>query len=154
MTKSEIEHQNRNMKTNQQLRMGLLAGLVLAAIVGCSKPEAKMTTLEGRWIGFQGGHPDATCTLVISGTQLDYRGAQSNDWCRGSFVLNEEAQPMQLDLTMQAISDPDYVGKTALGIYELKGGELRVAVAEPGSGQRPANLAGEQGVRVFSFKRE
>lgn len=132
----------------------MLAGLLLAGFCGCSKPAAEKATLEGRWTGYVLGQPGAKLTLIITGTHLDYRGAQSNDWCRGTFVLNESARPRQLDLKVEAMPTPEYVGETILGIYELNGNQLRVATAEPGSDQRPASLAGGNGVRVFSFTHE
>ncbi len=142
------------MNQPRHLKSCLLVGSLLACLIGCSKPALKSETLEGRWTGFEGDQPNAKCTLTITGTNLDYRGVQSNDWCRGTFVLNEWTQPRQLDLTIQEIADPQYAGKSLLGIYEFQGEALKVAVAEPGSAQRPAGLAGGQGVRVFTFKRD
>ena len=100
------------------------------------------------------GQPTAKCTLTISGAQFDYRGAQSNDWCRGTFVVNEQTQPKQIDMAIQEIAVQQYLGKTIPAIFELNGDELKVAAAEPGSAVRPASLGGGQGIRVFSFKRD
>lgn len=136
------------------LKSCLLIALLLASLAGCGKSTSKKAALEGRWIGFEPARPEARCVLIITGSQFDYRGALSNDWCRGTFVLNEQAEPRQLDLTLQEIAAPGYVGKVSLAIYELQADELKVAAAEPGTPSRPASLAGGPGVRVFSFKRE
>jgi uncharacterized protein (TIGR03067 family) len=110
-------------------------------------------TLDGRWTGGEARQPDARCTLAVSGNHVEYRGLQPGDWLRGSFVLNEQAHPMQMDLSIQQAGDMNIndVGTTALLIYELNGDQLRVAVAGP---ERPTNFAVGQGVRVFSFKRD
>src|SRR5262249_19590448 len=39
--------------------------------------------LEGRWKGSNTAHPGQTCTLNIAGDQIEYRGADPNDWIRG-----------------------------------------------------------------------
>jgi hypothetical protein len=54
---------------------------------------------------------------------LDHRGAQPNDYCLGTFVLNENVKPAQMDLTISESSDAKIVGKTMPVIYELNGND-------------------------------
>ena len=143
------------MKQFIPLKWSAPAMLAIAVVASCSRQTpASTASLDGNWTGFDAGQPTEKCTLAITGTQFNYHGAQSNDWCRGTFTLNEQTQPKQMDMTVQEISAPEYVGKTVLVVYELNGDELKVAAAEPGKNMRPARMAGEQGVRVFSFKRD
>jgi uncharacterized protein (TIGR03067 family) len=82
---------------------------------------------------------------------LDYRGAVSNDWVRGTFVLNESTRPMQMDLTIQE-GPPGNTPNTVPIIYERKGDKLKVAVS--GNGQRPVDFTPRGPVRIFAFERE
>jgi uncharacterized protein (TIGR03067 family) len=138
------------MKMMPHLKLFLLASLALAGFAGCGHKAAK-AGLEGRWTGYDVARPAEPCVVTINGNQLEYRGAQSNDWVRGTFVLNEAAQPKQMDLAVQE-APPGGAGKTYLVIYEQQGDEMKVAV--PGNGQRPVDFAAKPQVRVYSFKRD
>lgn len=141
------------MKTMSHLKLYLLAGLVLAGLAGCSHKPAK-PALDGRWTGFDVQRPNLKCTLSIDASQFEYHGADSNDWLRGTFVSNDKVQPAQIDLTLLEPTGTPFTGKTALGLYELQGNELKVAAAEPGSNLRPGSVGGGPNVRAFVFKRE
>jgi len=140
------------MNRLQQLKFSLMTYLLLAVAAGCGKQsEPAKPGLDGRWTGFDVGQPDAQCTLTIKGNHVDYRGASPTDWLRGTIALNEQAQPAQMDLTIEESGASSDVGTTALMIYELRGDELRVAASK---GERPTNLEGGERVRVFAFKRD
>jgi uncharacterized protein (TIGR03067 family) len=142
------------MKTMRQITMSGPAILLLAGIVSCSKQNSGKPALEGRWSGFEQGRPDNKLTLTLNGDRFAYWNASSNEWGRGTFVVNDTLQPAQMDLTFQECPTPQYVGKVALAIYELGQDELTFAGSEPGSLVRPTNIAGGQGVRTLTFKRE
>ena len=83
---------------------------------------------------------------------MEYRGAQADDWIRGSFISRDYKNPKQLDITAQ---EPTQVSnKTVLVIYILKGKKLTVAAGDMGSDQRPANFISGQHVDVFNFTRD
>ena len=153
-----LANQNRTAKANvnplNQLKLCGLAGLVLAGVIGCTaRSEPAKVGLDGRWTGYNVQQPEAMCTVTINGNQAEYRGAQPLDWLRGSFVLNEQAQPKQMDLNITDAGDINRndVGTTALMIYERRGDELKVAV----SGQeRPTNFTGGPNIRIYSFRRD
>ncbi|HEV2436264.1 MAG TPA: hypothetical protein VG077_09725 [Verrucomicrobiae bacterium] len=129
-----------------------LAVLLLSAAVGCSRQKTVKTSLEGQWLGYEASPPNAKCEVTISGDRLEYRGAESNDWCRGVFLLDEKTQPMHLDLTIQ--ESPQNVGATALAIYEQQSNDLKIAVAPPGDPQRPVDFISGPNTRVIIFKRQ
>lgn len=141
------------MKTPSRSNLGLLACLLLAALAGCSQPELKRATLEGRWGGFESGRTEKI-TLEFTGNRFAYWDAKTNEIGGGTFVVSDTVRPMQVDLTFERIVAPEHVGKVGLAIFELNGNELRFAGAEPGTPVRPTTLAGGQGVRVFVFNRE
>ncbi len=141
------------MNTLNLLKSCLFAGLFLAGVAGCSKQAAEKATVQGRWSGFEKGGTERI-TLALSGNQFTYWDAKSNEIGSGTFVVNDAVQPRQMDLTFEKIPAPQYVGKVGLAVFELQGDELKIAGSEPGSTQRPASIAGGQGVRVFTFKRE
>ncbi len=141
------------MNVWSQLKGCTLAGLVLAGAMGCSpRSEPAIHGLDGRWTGYDLQQPQAKCTLVVKADQLEYRGAQPGDWLRGSFVLHEQARPMQMDLSIEEGGEVNRndVGTTVLVIYERQGNVLKVAVS---SQERPANFAGGQNIHVFTFGR-
>lgn len=138
------------MKMMPHLKLCLLASLALAGLAGCGHKAAK-AGLEGRWTGYDVARPAEQCVVTINGNQLEYRGAQSNDWVRGTFVLNEAAQPKQMDLLVQE-PPQSATGKAILVIYEMQGDEMKVAV--PGTPERPADFSPKPQVRIFSFKRD
>jgi uncharacterized protein (TIGR03067 family) len=142
------------MNARNILIMCGLTILLVAGIVSCGKQKSEKASLEGRWSGFEQGRPDNRLSLTFSGDRFAYWNDQSNEWGRGTFLVDDKLQPMQMDLTFQECPAPQYVGKVALAIYELQQDELKFAGSEPGSPQRPTNIAGGQGVRTLTFKRE
>jgi hypothetical protein len=85
---------------------------------------------------------------------IPYWEAQSNEWARGKFVVNDQSQARQMDLTFQSGSASNSMGKVCLAAYELRGDELLLTAAEPGNTLRPPSLHGAVGVRVFKLKQQ
>jgi uncharacterized protein (TIGR03067 family) len=149
------KNQDREFKMNtlNLLKSCLFAGLFLTGVAGCGKQVTEKATIQGRWSGFEAGSTEKI-TLAFRGDQFTYWDAKSKEIGSGTFVVNDAAQPKQMDLTFQRIPAPEYVGKVGLAVFELQGDELKIAGSEPGSTQRPASIAGGQGVRMFTLKRE
>jgi RNA polymerase sigma factor (sigma-70 family) len=117
------------------------------AEAGFSKPSN--LTLEGHWKGTNSAHPGQSCSLNISGDQIEYRGADPNDWLRGTFVLNENANPKQLNLT---ILEP--VKGFVLCLYQADGDKITIAAAEHGTLRRPSGFSPSHQVDVLELQRE
>jgi RNA polymerase sigma factor (sigma-70 family) len=111
--------------------------------------ESSKQTLQGHWTGSNTAHPSQTCTLNISGDQIEYRGTDPNDWLRGTFVLNENAEPQQLNVT---ILEP--AKGFIVGIYEVKGDTATIAVAPHGSSQRPVDFTPGPQVDVLELQHD
>lgn len=131
----------------------LVASLFLAGVAGCGQKAEQKATLEGRWSGYE-SRDNQKITLALTGNRFAYWDAQTNEVGSGTFTVNDSVQPRQMDLTFEQIPAPQYMGKVSLAIYELQGDTLRFAGSEPGSTMRPTNIAGGQGVRTFTFRRE
>ena len=142
------------MKNRIQWKLGLLAGVLLATLVGCGKTEQKRPTLEGRWSGFDANVPSVKLTAMFNAGRFTYWDAQTNELGNGTYLVNDTVQPAQMDLIFEACPAPAYVGKKALAIYEFQGEQLRIAGNQPGNLERPTNFVGSQTIQVFSWKRE
>jgi uncharacterized protein (TIGR03067 family) len=142
------------MKKLPILKSCVLAGALLACVIGCHRHQTEQPKPDGHWTGFDVTQPNAKCTLTITGTNLDFRGTGPDDWCRATFVLNEAVKPGQMDLTLNEAA-PQSAGKVVLAIYELKGDEIKIAASYPGAPQRPTEFVpNREFVRVLSFKRD
>jgi len=111
--------------------------------------ESSQQRLQGHWTGSNTAHYGQTCTLNISGDQIEYRGADPNDWLRGKFVLNDNSKPGQLNVT---IIEP--ASSFIVGICEVKGNRLTIAVAPHGSSQRPVNFTPGPQVDVLELQHD
>ncbi len=104
-----------------------------------SKPrKLDPASLQGTWSGQDGGD-DALASLVVQGSNLEFHGADSNEWYKATFALYDTT-PKQLVTVVTDCSVPGFVGTTAYAIYELRDGKLTVAGNRPGSLMVPANF--------------
>jgi len=121
------------------------------AVAG-SSGASSMQSLQGHWTGSNTAHPGETCTLNISRDQFEYRGAEPNDWVRGKFVLNENTNPKQMDVTINEPASES--GKSILILYQSVGNNLTLAAGPHGSGQRPVDFTPSPQVDVLEFQHE
>ena len=126
----------------------VLCGTLLAADGPAdSKKESKDAgALQGTWqvtrqdIGDQPTAQDPTThRLVFSGKEFRLMEGD-NEVAKGTFKLDPAASPHTIDMDITESSEPDAAGKVALGIYELKGDDLKWCSAQPGSDQRPTKF--------------
>jgi len=92
-------------------------------------------TLQGRWRGTNTAHPGKVVRVTISGDKIEYRGADADDWLRGTFVVNDNASPAELNIT---VVEP--VRTFILCLYQADGDKFTVAAAEHGKRLRPADF--------------
>src|SRR5262245_33234803 len=147
---------------NLRVCFALVLGLLAAAPAldgGEAKKKTDKERLQGTWRAVSGelrGKPDPKPerhTLTFAGDRFTLkRGDQVR--AEGTFKLDPAKDPRHIDMTIT--EGPEEVkGKTALGIYHLKKGELHWCVAEPGDEERPKGFETE-GTRHASIvlKRE
>jgi uncharacterized protein (TIGR03067 family) len=114
--------------------------------------RARAKSLQGTW-----SPPDIEASgtgwpsLVVQGSNLDFRGMNTNYWFKASFSLLEDTNPKQLVAVITESADPKDVGKTANAIYEIQDGKLIITVNEPGDPAVPAGFDAP-GADKFVFK--
>jgi RNA polymerase sigma factor (sigma-70 family) len=118
-------------------------------VTGAQNGDASAPGLQGRWKGSNTAHPGQECTLNISGDKIEYRGAERNDWLRGTFVLNGSANPKQLDVT---ILEP--ARSFVHCIYQADGNGITIAAAEHGSPLRPVDFTPSPQVDVLELQHD
>ena len=109
--------------------------------------------LQGTWVGNELGR-EGEVKWTFSGNSFDFKGANPQEWIKGSWILSEERVPKQADFTVKECSVAWFEGKTAKGIYELKNESLILAASAPGDETRPSNFEPSGEARVFQLKRQ
>ena len=139
------------MKRNVAIGMAALA--ILVSVAGCCTTckSTSSPSLQGKWTGHEVGN-SGTYTLAISGNKLDYHGAQSGDWCKGTFTLNQKTNPRQLVGVITECESPDAVGKVVNSIYKIEDGTLTICGNAPGDINMPASFEAP-GSRTFVLKK-
>ncbi len=131
---------------------GTRAMLVLAPLLAAGCASSDLKTLQGSWTG-QEKMTGTECTMVLSGSQADFSLPKAGAWYKGTVTLDEKAAPKALDYKITECSAPQYAGKTAKGIYQIKDGTVTIAADEPGTEGRPASFE-SPAARVFVLQRD
>lgn len=133
-----------------------LGSAFLAALLGASgcskahKPDSAV--LQGTWKGQEAaGHVAGSDSLVLTGTNLEFHGADPREWYKASYMLLQDKNPKQLVAVITECADPAYVGKTAYAIYQIQDGTFTIASHEPGDTNVPTSFDDPQ-VRKVVFK--
>ena len=103
----------------------------------------------------ENGEGDGARRFVFNGEKFQIlKGDQV--LIEGTLKIDASAKPKTIDLSItKSNEDGPQAGKMSLGIYELKGGDMRWCAAEPGHPERPKEFSSEGGPFVLvSMKRE
>jgi uncharacterized protein (TIGR03067 family) len=143
----QIESQSKlNTKGNWMKRTAGILSLVSIAVLlvasGCSTlHKSDAATLQGTWTGRDSGdNTGGECCLVISGKSLEFRGANADEWYKGTFSLREDVNPKQVVFSITECAVPKYNGKTSYSLYQIENGVLTFAANEPGSPTAPSSF--------------
>jgi len=115
------------------------------------KPLKSDSIPQGKWRGKESG-AEGACSLVLQGSTLEFRGADTNEWYKATFSAYDTT-PKQLVVLVTDCPMPQYVGKTAYAIYQLENGTLTVTGNEPGNPTVPAGFDAA-GARKLVLKQE
>jgi len=139
-----------------------LVGLVALAARAKEAPGDR-EALQGTWKLVtieKAGHPeegtgDNERTLVFTGDHFQLLKGQ-DVVIDGTFKLDTSASPKAIDMKVEKANEkPDLADKTSLGIYELKGDELKWCAGEPGLETRPTAFSSEAQRTILAvFHRE
>lgn len=123
---------------------GLLAGVILLLGVSASPADdakSKKTALEGTWKAV--GKDAAVQQVKFTDNKFELKMGESV--YKGTFKLNDNENPMHLDMTITETPVEKHKGKTALGIYEFAGENIRWCSSQPGRKRRPGQFAKTMG---------
>lgn len=137
------------------LAVGVLAAWDVSLQAAAKKAKNK---IDGTWVmvsGEEDGKPipeDAvkTAKLVIKGNEHDVTVGSAT--YKGTHKVDRSKTPHTIDATDEA---GPFKGETTLGIFEVKGGEMKVCFAPPGK-DRPTEFTTKSGTgTIFHvWKRE
>jgi len=136
-----------------------LVSVLLSLIVGCGKkaPEPAQpqagADLQGTWVGSEVSGRAGKWTFAISENQFVATGP-NEEWYKVTLSLDNKPTPKQVDFAIADCSNPDFVGKTALGIYKLEANTLTLAAGVPGATTRPASFEAGADVRVWVLTKQ
>jgi uncharacterized protein (TIGR03067 family) len=126
------------------------------AVLGCGKSDdsapSDMAALQGTWIGHAAGEQGNECRLIVEADTLEFRGPNPQEWYKGTFVLDEQAQPKAIDVHIHECGLSKYLDKVAKAIYSIELNTFTMAGNEPGSQTRPAAFGPD--VRTFVFTKQ
>jgi beta-lactamase regulating signal transducer with metallopeptidase domain len=115
------------------------------------KTDAAM--LQGNWRGREiGGRADGTSSLAVQGSNLEFHGADSNEWYKAT-IATYDTTPKQIVVVITACPFQQYVGATSYAIFEIKDGTLTISGNEPGFPAAPTGFDAA-GARKMVFKKE
>lgn len=113
--------------------------------------KIEASELQGKWRGHEAGE-SGTSSLVLQGSKLEYRGADTNEWYKANIAFYDTT-PKQAVVTITDCPFPQYAGATSYTIYQIQDGTLTITGNEPGSPAAPASFDAA-GARKMVFKRE
>jgi uncharacterized protein (TIGR03067 family) len=142
-----MEPENKTMKITTTI-LGLVCTITLLTVFGCSKAKQDSAVLQGTWQGQENG---GASSIVLTGNNLEFHGADAKEWYKGTFTVRDDVSPKQMIIVITDCPFPQYVGKTANAIYTIENGTWTIAGNEPGNPAFPAGLHAK-GVRTIAFK--
>ena len=132
------------------LIMTALVSIALAVSCGPTPPSPAVTPtattgtmdMEGSWMGEASWHGNTSpiYTFTFSGSTFTYTcdtGIEGS----GTFTIDTATDPKTIDFDITYHTTSEFIGETCLGVYEISGTTLTIALAEPpGTTPRPASL--------------
>jgi uncharacterized protein (TIGR03067 family) len=122
--------------------------IVVVLTVFCLAPrlaggddESKKTALEGTWDSVD--KDSGPQQLKFMGDKFEAK--IGDNVFKGTFQLNTDENPMWIDLKITESTEDKFKGKTALGIYEFQGEDIRWCSSQPGRNRRPSQFASVMG---------
>lgn len=125
-------------------------GVALAAFAG-SKPAGDREKLQGSWTLVRVVHDGKKVTdtrslgsrVLIKGDRITATDEDNKEVYVVTYTLNPKASPKQIDMTIASGKEKER-GKTAEGIYSLKGDTLRICYSYA-KGKRPRGFTTKEG---------
>jgi uncharacterized protein (TIGR03067 family) len=128
----------------------MVAALALAASLSAQGTKAP-AALQGTWVVASiNGQPapdgSSEMSLTFAGDKYHQTvNGEVNE--RGTFAVDASKKPMTIDLTITEGAD---AGTVQLGILEITGDSMRLALDMPGAKQRPGDFTVKEGAIVVA----
>ena len=141
------------MKTRLIILLASLA--VFASVYSAEPPKSDSEILQGKWVGKEQnpGAPNGFCHLTLTGNKLDFVGADTNEWYKGTFTLHEDVNPKQFVGVIKECPSSDCIGITVYAIYNIKDGKFTISGNAPGETNFPSSFDAS-GTRQILFQRK
>jgi uncharacterized protein (TIGR03067 family) len=119
------------------------------AIGGDAKKDEAQ--LQGVWKAAKDGK---TGTMAFSGRNFTFtiEGDDKKEVFKGTFKLNAEAKPKEIDMMVTESPKEDFRNQTSLAIYELEGDTFKWCANAPGKKDRPPSFS--EKFLLLEFKRD
>lgn len=121
--------------------VGMFVLFGVAAPLAGEDAKPKKTDLEGTWKFVK--KESAVQQLKFTGDAFE--ATIEGKVYKGTFKLNDDENPLQIDMKITTSPEDKHKGKTALGIYEFQGANLRWCTSTPGRKRRPSQFADRMG---------
>jgi uncharacterized protein (TIGR03067 family) len=131
----------------------LSAVLFIQGCSGSDDSSQDQKSLQGDWTGQIIGEK-GKFMLTISGSKFNIAAVDSEIWYKGTFVLNENITPKQIDFLIDDCFMDQYKGTTTEAIYKIENDSFSFASYEPGTLTRPAEFNASDGSVTFNFTRQ
>jgi uncharacterized protein (TIGR03067 family) len=103
--------------------------------------------LTGTWTGAEDtGEP---YSIVFTDTDWSMTHESGDEWQQGTYTLNDNASPKQLDLYITGASNNQFIAETARFIYKIEGRTLTLTGGQPGDNYRPSDFSEGGTTRTF-----
>ncbi len=140
-----------------------LAAVVQMAVLGCMASQRVPVSrdggggdgqgIEGAWQGTEVGRRSGRWIMTVDGADVQFNGPKG-EWYRGTLSVITTTIPHECRIEIKDCTAPcECAGQAALGIYELVGNALKMAIREPGGPTIPTAFEPDGAVRVFEFTR-
>ncbi|MCH8829593.1 MAG: SUMF1/EgtB/PvdO family nonheme iron enzyme [Planctomycetes bacterium] len=120
---------------------GLFILIGVASHSAAADAKSKKTDLEGTWNAVK--KDSAAQQLKFTGNKFEAK--IGGKVYKGTFKLNNDKNPLWIDMKITESSEKKHKGKTVLGIYEFQGENLRWCASQPGRKRRPTQFAKQMG---------
>ena len=121
--------------------VALIVSIAFASHSTADDAKPKKTELEGTWNVVK--KDNRAQQLKFTGNKFEAK--IGGKVFKGTFAINTDETPSTIDLKITESEEEKFKGKTALGIYEFQGADLRWCSSQPGRKRRPQQFASQMG---------
>ena len=137
----------------------LAAGTAIVAVkaphrsAAAVKAPSDTTVLQGTWVAQEKGGAAGESMLTIEGSNIDFHGANPDEWYKATFTLREDTTPKQLIAVITDCPAASYVGKTSYAIYQIQDSTFTFVGSEPGKPNPPVGFDAPGGRKFVLTKK-